>query len=449
MTMPAAWRPLAVRCALLPSSVLLPLATLAPAADQQYDVYWHGSAVRSMPWTLVTENLRTIPMYLNAGSFGPLGRMAEWSLDVAVYVTVEILRLPAELGLALLSALAAIVLTGAVVVFAEAMTGRGRMFSAPPPGAFGLLPFAMAGCLAATVLFGAFAFLSVALVLAVTAWVCRGPRRVVPVVAAGLALAAFNEVAALALPLATLAVLVRGRIVLRLGTRETLRDARPAALLWLGFLPLFVPIRLLMHDPADRAAATVEPLPARPGMVVIALAVLAFGVLAVPALKEVGGLARLDRRQALGLATAGAALIPLLTCGGTEVAAAGGVLLIGGLAGLGGPVVQRWALAALAAMAAGTAVANQAHSGAANHAPQALVANAIAGEIAQFDGSDAGDARRCSLRDRFAALTAGAAYSNVEAAELPGTSSPAERLDLVLDMATVQMYGQPFCGRNL
>jgi hypothetical protein len=100
-------------------------------------------------------------------------------------------------------------------------------------------------------------------------------------------------------------------------------------------------------------------------------------------------------------------------------------------------------------LAASSAVLNQAYSGAANHAPRALVANAISGEIAQFDASDAGDARRCGLRDSFAALTAGEAYGPVEAAELPGTASPTERLDLVLDMATVQMYGQPFCGRNL
>ncbi|WP_248294042.1 hypothetical protein [Actinoplanes sp. TBRC 11911] len=433
------WRRLAVRCAVVPSAVLLPLATLAPAADQQYDVYWHGSTVRSMPWTLVTENLRTIPMYLDAGSFGPLGRMAEWSADVAVYVLVEILRLPAELGLALLSAVSAAVLTGAVVVFAEALTARDRMFAGPPAAAFTVLPFAMAGCLAATVLFGAFTFLSVALVLGVAAWMCRGPRRVVPVVAAGLALAAFNEIAAFAVPLATVAVLVRGRRAL----------LRPVALLWAGFLPLFVPMWLLSHHRVESVPAAAAPVLARPGLVVIALAVLVFGALAVPALKEVGALARLDRRQAVALSAAGAALSVLGVWGGAAMAAAGGVLLLGGLAALRGPVLQRCAIAALAAVAAGAAVLNQAYSGAVNHAPPALVANAIAGEVAQFDASDAGDARRCALRDRFAALTAGVAYGRVAAAELPGTSSPAERLDLVLDMATVQMYGQPFCGRNL
>jgi hypothetical protein len=432
------WRRLAVRCAVVPSAVLLPLATLAPAADQQYDVYWHGSTVRSMPWTLVTENLRTIPMYLDAGSFGPLGRMVEWCADVAVYVLVEILRLPAELGLALLSAVAAAVLTGTVVVFAEALTARDRMFAGPPAAAFTVLPFAMAGCLAATVLLGALTFLSVALVLGVAVWMCRGPRRMAPVVAAGLALAAFNEIAALAVPLATVAVLLRDR-----------RRWRPVALLWLGFLPLYVPMRLLAHDPAESIPAAAAPTLVRPGMVVVVLAVLVFGVLAVPALREVGALARLDRRQAAGLAAAGAALSVPGVWGGATVTAAGGVLLLGGLAGLNGPVVQRWAIAGLATVAAGSAVINQAYSGAVNHAPQALVANAIAGEVAQFDASDAGDARRCALRDRFAALTAGAFYGRVAAAELPGTSSPAERLDLVLDMATVQMYGQPFCGRNL
>jgi hypothetical protein len=106
-------------------------------------------------------------------------------------------------------------------------------------------------------------------------------------------------------------------------------------------------------------------------------------------------------------------------------------------------------LAALTFLAAAAAVANQSYAGAANREPLALVANGIAGEIAQLDPTDAGDARRCELRDRFAKLTAGFEYGPAEAAGLLGTRTPAERLDVVLDMATVQMYGVPFCARSL
>ncbi|HEY0002846.1 MAG TPA: hypothetical protein VGB74_20500, partial [Actinoplanes sp.] len=59
-----AWRRLAVRSALLPIAVLVPLLTLAPAGSHRYTVYWHGASVRNTPWTLLTENLRSIPVYL-------------------------------------------------------------------------------------------------------------------------------------------------------------------------------------------------------------------------------------------------------------------------------------------------------------------------------------------------------------------------------------------------
>lgn len=502
-----AWRRLAVRCAIVPSAVLVPLATLAPTADHQFNVYWHGATVRSNPWTLVTENLRTVPMYLDFGNFRPLGRMLEWSADVVAYLLVELLRLPTEIALRAVSMLAAIVMTGAVVVFAEAVTARGRMFAGPPGRPLALLPFAVAGCLVAaggtstTVLFGGLYFLSTALVLLVAAWICRTPSRAAAVLAVGAALAAVNEIAALAPPLATLAALVRGRLVSGEGRAGLLRRAWPAGLLWLGFLPVFVPVRLLVGAAcrdggcyrgsdvlagADAVAALPHRLAAwlpplqwtravagadRPSTVVLLLAVVAFALLAWRTVGELGRLPGLDRRQAAGLAAAGAAVLLLgATLGalgerGQQAAqaghwglgwrdsgltAAGGALLVAGLLGLRGSVpVHRLSTAGLALTAAVSAAANQAYAGQANLRPAALVHTAIAAEIARFEPSAAGDARRCALRDRFAALTAGAGYSRFAAGELPGTRSPAERLDVTLDMASVQMHGEPFCRRSM
>jgi hypothetical protein len=472
------WRRLAARSALVPLAVLAPLTTLAPTGNHRYNVYWHGSMVRNNPWTLITENLRTIPVYLDLGSFRPLGRIVEWSLDVAAYLLVEFLRLPADIALRLIAVLAAMVLTGGAVVFAEAVTARGRMFAAPPARPVTLVPFAVAGCLvaagpaSATVLFGGYHFLVAALVLGVAARSCRNPRGIAPVLIAGAALALVDDAAALALPLATVAVLARARLVLGLDRARTMHLARPVGLLWLGFLPAFGLARLLIHSscggcpgtfgreilpPAavgGRLVAWLPPLQwgtathaaAGPSPVVVLLAVVAFGVLGWRALAELDRLRGLDRGQAGALVTAGAALLMLgaargaslpgatTEAGGPESAltAAGGALLIVGLLALANAIaVQRLAMAGLALLCALSAAANQAYTGRANGDPAALVDNAIAAEVAQFDYSDAGDARRCTLRDRFAALM------------------PAERLDLSLDMATVQMYGEPFCRRSL
>jgi hypothetical protein len=405
------WRRLAVRCALVPAAVLVPLVTLAPVGDRQFAVYWHGATVRSNPWMLFTDGLR--------GS-QPLGRVAEWSADVVAYVLVEILRLPAEIALRLVVTVAAVLVTGAVVVFAEAVTARGRMFASPPARPFLLMPFAVAACLVAVD--SAVNLLSAALMLFVAAWLCRAPRRAVAVVAAGLLLAVFNDVAAMAVPLVTVVLVMR-------------QQFRPVALLWAGFLPAFV----LLHSAWATPRLPDLPDVALPSMVVLVLAAVAFIVLTRRSFAELPELPVPDRSQRTVLVAAGIVLL----LGPPVLVPASVALLVAVLP------VQRLALAGLAFLAAGGAVANQSYAGAANREPLALVSNAIAGEIAQFDPTDAGDARRCELRDRFARLTAGMTYDDAQAAELLDTRTPAERLDIVLDMATVQMHGMPFCGRSL
>ncbi|MET0416294.1 MAG: hypothetical protein ABW022_09760 [Actinoplanes sp.] len=455
---PGAWRRLAVRCAVAPAAVLLPLATLAP--DTGFDVYWHGSTVRNNSWTLITENLRTIPLYLEHGTFAPLGRIVDWSLDVAAYLLVEVLRLPTEIALRLIATLTAIVLTGVVVVFAEAVTARGRMFAAPPGRTLALLPFAVAGCLVAV---NPQRLLSTALVLGVAAWLCRGPRRAAAVIAVGAALAAYDEVAILGPVVATVVLAARAWFVCGLDGPATLRRLGPAGLLWLGFLPLYVPIRLVLGDRSFlvyQYVLTVWTPPmqwhnamtvaARPSMLVLLIAVVAFALLAWRTVGELGRLPNLDRRQAAGLTAAGAVVLLLgATCRSGLTAAGGVTLLVGLLAVRNSIPLHRWAMVGLALTAAGSAVVNQAYAGAVNREEYSLIQTAISREIAQFDASDAGDARRCALRDRFAELTRGSGYGPLESQELPGTYSPVARLDVSLDMATVQMYGQTYCRRSL
>jgi hypothetical protein len=447
-------------------------------------------------------------MYLDFGNFRPLGRMMEWAIDFAAYLFGEITHLPVHVGLRVMSALAAAVLVAAAVLFAEAVTARGRMFAEPPARTIALLPFAIGGCLCAagqsssTVLFGGLYFGTAALVLAVAAWVSRGPRLGVLVVVAGAALAAFNEMAALAPPLATVALLARGRLVLGAWPR-----LRPAFLLWLGFLPVFLPVRILLYAACrdgdcyqnsdlllgpgaltalpNRLTAWLPPLQwgealrnAEPvSRVVLIAAVAGCALLAVRLFAELPRLPRLDRGQATGLAAGGAALLLLgavlgsVNGQGQEAAAlgrwglgwrdsgltaAGGGLVLAGLLALAiqpavarptvaRPVVARAALAAFALAAAGTTTANQAFALTGNRLPYAVLSSQIAAEVAQFDRSAAGQARRCELLDRFDGIFRETPYSRFASGELPGTHSATERMAVTASMATEQMYGRPFC----
>jgi hypothetical protein len=62
----------------------------------------------------------------------------------------------------------------------------------------------------------------------------------------------------------------------------------------------------------------------------------------------------------------------------------------------------------------------------------ALLANRIAGEMADFDRTAAGDARRCALRAEFRALYADSAFS-------------LKRFDQSLDVAAEQQAARRFC----
>ena len=76
-----------------------------------------------------------------------------------------------------------------------------------------------------------------------------GWRRGGYAVLVGAALAMFNEMAYLALPLAVVAVFVRGPVGAGLGPRQVLSSAgaRLTALVWLGFLPVFLPVRVMIY----------------------------------------------------------------------------------------------------------------------------------------------------------------------------------------------------------
>jgi hypothetical protein len=259
-------------------------------------------------------------------------------------------------------------------------------------------------------------------------------------------------------------------------------------LLWAGFLPVFIPVRMIIYqncaaggcyagsDIALPGAAAALPnrlvswLPplmwqratdgvtAHPAGLLPALALVALAVLAWRAARQVPRLAMLDRRQALGLA--GVAAVALLLAAtlaalnadvqqfaalgrwgqgwrdsGLTTVAGGLLLLCPVVAGRRLLVVP--ALAVLVVAGAFSVAANKDFRDGGTGGRYPYLHDRIAQEIAGFDPTPAGDARRCALRDAFR-QTSLANHHGVDAPEL-------ERFDVSLDRATRQLAGRPFC----
>lgn len=497
----ALWRRTWWRAALVPLTVLAPIVTLAPTADHRFNVYWHGGMFRDDPLRIVAHTVARLDNYLGMGNFRPLGRVLEKSLDLLAYAVTDLSGLPVNVSLRLVSFLGAVVLTAVAVLFAEGFVARGRLFRQAPSTLAATVPFAVgggfvaAGSTSPAVLFGGLYLLSAALVLAVAAAACRvdpdrtfGWWRAGLLLVAGAALASFNEIVYLALPFATAAVLLRGRFVLGLTTRVMLTGApiRLLALLWLGFLPVFVVVRAVIYGHcADggcyaRSDITLGPAVLQAGPVrmvswfppfmwqfavngrpwlagaVPLLALLLLGGLAWRAVQDLPGLSRVDRWPLLGLAAAAFALLALgatlgsLNAGVQDIVTAGrigqGWVDTAVTAAAGGIVltvlVQAWSVrrAALVAIvillalsATASTAANQRYAETMDTRAASLLNNRIALEMAQFDPTPDGNAHRCRLRAEFRAL-------------YPTMTFSLARFDMALDEASRQHAGVPFCA---
>ena len=499
------WRRALLRAVLVPLTVLSPLVALAPTADHRFNVYWHGGLFRDDPLRIVPHTLDSLPGYLRAGNFRPLGRILEKALDLAAYTLGDVFGVPANVALRLVEFVCAILLSLVVLLLAESVVARGPVFRRPPSTLTALLPFAVgAGLVAAgraspVVLFGGLYFASAALVLGVAAAVCRiGADRRIPVgwvpplVVGGAALASCNEIAYFALPVATVAVAARGRLVLGLPWRRLAGSApaRVLALLWLGFLPVFVAVRAVIQHycaaghcyrgsdvtlgPAVlatlpvRLAAWFPPLmwptavhsgSHRPwlGGVVLLLALAVLVSLAVHAVRDLRRLSRVDRRSAAALAVVALALLLLgATLGAlnadvqqivaahrwgqgwrdTAVTAPAGALLIAAAAHL--MPHRRWLLAGLIVLlacgATVSAAADKRFRDTVMNTAAARLDDRLAQAMADFDPTPAGAARRCELRGEFFAMFRAAPFS-------------LRRFDQAFDAAAEQRAGVPFCPR--
>jgi len=488
----ALWRRALLRAALAPLVVLAPIVALAPTADHKYNVYWHGGLFRDDPLRIVPDTLASLPGYLRNGNFRPLGRMLEKLVDLAAY-TLGDFGVPATIGLRVVSIVAAMLLGVATLVLAESVVQRGRLFRAEPSTVAAVTPFAVAAGLVAAgrsspvVLFGGLYFTTAALVLLVVAAMVRITRvraRHLPLlVLGGAALAAFNELTYLVLPLATVAVAARGRWVL--GRRWRRAPTGALAALWLGFVPVFVAVRLMIKSYCDagpcysasdvalrpaafeawpvRMVAWFPPLQWQSAVrgggalsaITLALALAALAALAWTALRDLPRLGSVGRPAAAALVVVAFALVALgaglaslsadvqqLVAAhrwgqgwrDTAVVAPGGALLLIAAAHLFRPrrLLLGGLVAVLMAGCAVSATANKRFRDTVLASPVARLDDRLAQEVADFDPTPAGAARRCALRAEFFALN-------------PGGVALARRFDIAFDAAARQRAGQPFC----
>ena len=493
------WRRALVRAVIVPVPVLAPLIAMAPTADHRFNIYWYGSLFRDDPLRMVPQTLDSLPGYLRAGNFRPLGRMLEKSADLAAYTLGDAFGLPANVALRVISIGAAMLLAVAALLLAECVVARGPLFRRPPSTLAAVVPFAVgAGLVAAgrsspVVLFGALYLTSGALVLAVAALLCRAAadRRLrgwwyAPLVAGGMMLALVNEIVYLALPLATVAVLARGRFVAGRSWRRvaTTTPARMLGLLWLGFLPVFAGIRgviawycstgtcyhgsdvqlgepVLQSVPV-RAVAWFPPLMWQaaahgrwPVGVVPVAALLVLAAVAAQVLRELPRLGDPGRGGARALIVVAGALVLLgATLGAlnpdvqqivaahrwgqgwrdSSVTMAAGALLLAGLVHLwpGRRRVLVVAIVLLAGAATTSATANKRFRDTVMNTEAARLDDRLAQAMADFDPTPAGAVRRCALRAEFFTLFADAPFSQ-------------RRFDQAFTSAAEQRAGVPFC----
>jgi hypothetical protein len=496
----ALWRRALMRAALAPLVVLVPLVALAPTADHRFNVYWHGGLFRDDPLRIVPHTLDSLPSYLRMGNFRPLGRMLEKLLDLMAYVLGDVFGVPANIAFRLVSFVAAALLGVVAMLLAESIVARGRMFRRAPSTLAAVVPFAVAGGLVAAgraspvILFAGLYLSSAALVLAVPLLLCRiHPQRPIrlwwtlPLIVAGGALASFNEVAYLALPLATVAVFARGRWLLELRGRKLWLAApmRVLGLLWLGFLPVFLAVRVVIsHYCSIRACYSGSDVSAGPEVfaalpsralgwlpplmwgdaaqggrssgIVFVLAAAAFLTLAVLAVRDLGRMSIVDRPAGVVLvAVAATAVLLAATMGALNgeiqrVAAhgdwgmgwrdsavtmpAGAVLLaaLGHVIRPGRRTLIAGLVVLFAAVGTVSATANKRFRDAVMATPAARLDDRLAQAVADFDPTAEGQARRCALRGEFFAMFADAPFSQY-------------RFDQSFDQAAEQKAGVQFC----
>lgn len=252
-----------LRAALLPVVVMLPTAGAAFSADKRFNVYRFGGEYDRRPWGALTDQVRSVPEYLALGNFRPLGRVVERLQDLATFEVGRLASVPFPIVMRVGSALWLAALALAAVVLARTLSGDEPVHRRSVAAVTTLVPLSFAGLLTVANLgsgLALFADLYSAVgivVLLVAAMAARyglltssrlGAGQAVVALAVGMLVACFHEMAYLAVPMAVVAVLLRGLVTCRMRARTLLRSAAAGALAMgiAGFLLVAVPVRILI-----------------------------------------------------------------------------------------------------------------------------------------------------------------------------------------------------------
>jgi hypothetical protein len=507
------WRGRWVRAVSLPLLVMLPLIAAVPLSDSRYNAYRFGGAYSQRPWELFTDPITSIPRYLDYGNFRPLGRLLERGLDALAFAVSSALTMPLPTPLRLTHLAAVALFVVVLVVFAETVTSPVPLRAGRPSVATVVVPLVLATTLVASgrtssvIVFTDLYAMSTALVLGVAAAAARygvvtgtavGRWRLAGVALLGAALAIVNEVAYLAVPLAWVAVALRGRLTLHRSWSELARSAAAKRLVagTAGFAVVFLPLRVMLavrcadgscYDGSDvslgwelfptfghRLVSWVPPVgwypatrdaPAGWFLPSDLLTWVLVGVLVLVAwrlLRATPTLRPLSRSQALALAGVGAStlfLVALLVALSADVqgqvmdgwaigsgwrdtvmVGAGAALLVS--AGLLSPRVARrprlraTLLVLLVVLAVGTTMANQGQARGLAIRADAALHTEIAVAVTSFLDTEEGDAHRCELFARFVN-------------SIPDQAHNHRRLDEALNEATQARFGQDFCSTGI
>ncbi|WP_109473682.1 hypothetical protein [Ornithinimicrobium cavernae] len=259
-----AWLWLWSRVVLLPVVVLLPLLHLPLVADHRFNIFRYGGDLTRNPWEIIAAPISSVPNYLGHGNFRPLARMVEQGQDFLALSLSRVTDLPVPMALRVVALVFAVLVCVAAVLWAETLSREGPALSGRP-SALALLTaltfpmFLVASTGSAVVLYTSLYACSVAVVLLVASWTSRragfdsrraGPVLLVAAVLIGAAMAAFNEITYLAVPLAVVTVAARGLLTLRMRLVDVLvsRAARVVLAAAVGFAAVLVPVRLLIAE---------------------------------------------------------------------------------------------------------------------------------------------------------------------------------------------------------
>lgn len=256
------WGRLWWRVGILPVLVLLPLVNQPLVADHRFNVFQYGGDLSRRPWGIITDPISTIPNYFNHGNFRPLGRMVEQGLDFLAFSLSGALDVPVGIALRVVGMLCVVLLCVTTVVWAETVSRQEPLMTGPPSIATLMtalgVPLLLVGTFpSAVVVFTALYFGSAALVLLVATAAARrdwfdsqraGILLLGSAALVGACLAAFNEIAYLAAPLAAATVAARGLLTLDMSFGALVRTtaARVVLALGAGFVAVVVPVRLII-----------------------------------------------------------------------------------------------------------------------------------------------------------------------------------------------------------